>query len=74
MTALKLEVELTYDDALMHGEDREARDWFFNHILRHDRLTMYSDEIGDNVGSVVVPSVSGTSVVKRHRETPCSSG
>lgn len=71
MSALKLrlEIELTYDAGLMHGNDKAAIDWFFNDILRRKPLTLHSDEIGDEVGSVVVLSVKAPSVEPKVTES-----
>ena len=55
MKTLKLEIELTYDDMLMHGDDEEERTWFFNDILMKPQdLALFSSEIGDVVGDVKV--------------------
>lgn len=54
MKTIKLEIELEYDDELMHGNDDEATDWFNNEILIGDKglLLLHSNEIGDCVGKV----------------------
>ena len=54
MKTVKMEIELIYDDKLMHGGDREAEEWFFTDILRNDRLILHSNEIGDEIGDVKV--------------------
>lgn len=50
-------VELKYDAKLMHGNDKESKDWFLNHILksrRRDELILHSNEIGDEIGTIKV--------------------
>lgn len=55
MRIIKLEAELTYDDALSHGTDREAERWFYNDILRGEHLTLNDNgELGDSIGEVKV--------------------
>jgi len=52
-------IELEYDDELMHGKDQEAIAWFYNDILlgKTGLLTLHSNEIGDQIGSVECISV-----------------
>ena len=55
MKTLKLEIQLTYDDAWMHGDEPEEREWFLNDVLMDpEGLTLFSNEIGDVVGDVKV--------------------
>jgi len=55
MKTLKLEIELTYDDMLIHGDDEEERVCFFNDVLMNPQdLVLFSNEIGDVVGDVKV--------------------
>ncbi len=56
MTKLILLIELNYDAETMHGNDEEAREWFFS-ILTNDRLILHSNEIGDEIGEVTVLEV-----------------
>lgn len=58
---LRIEAELDYDADLMHGDDAEARRWFFDDILWRDRLTLHSKEIGDEIGELTI-TVIGISV------------
>jgi len=57
MKKLKMEVILTYDDKIMHGNDREAREWFFKYILRKDKLTLYSRELVDEIGNIKITKI-----------------
>lgn len=57
MKKIKLLVEFEYDDKTIHGEEQEAKDWFFNEILKKDELTLNSHEIGDNIGTVKVKKI-----------------
>ena len=62
MKTIKLEVELTYDEEMMHSGDgdEEAKDWFFNAVLGSEGLRLAElDEIGDEIGSVNVVKVVG---------------
>jgi len=54
MKTVKLEIELTYDDELMHGDDPEAIEWFNRIVFGPGAdLTLYENsEIGDDVGTV----------------------
>lgn len=57
MKTIKLLVELTYDEDLMHGEDPESIRWFRDEILMcesREDLLLHSNEIGDTVGSIRV--------------------
>jgi len=54
MVKIKLLVELKYDDTAMHGDDDQAKEWFFKDILKQDRLILHSNEIGDEIGEVTV--------------------
>lgn len=61
MKRIKLEIELTYDDAIMHcGEDdQESKEWFFDTILNGTKgeLILHSNEIGNELGEVSVVKV-----------------
>ena len=54
MKTLRLEIELEYDDEVMHGDDQDGIDWFYNEILIGDGglLQLHSNHIGDHVGEV----------------------
>ena len=56
MKKIKLIIELKYDDKLMHDGDRdiEAKKWFFDDILKKDKLILQSNLIGDAIGTVKV--------------------
>ena len=60
MTKLKMTVELTYNADLMHGDDTESINWFHN-LLKNDELILHSNEIGDEIGTVRVLKISGSS-------------
>ncbi len=58
MAKLKLEIDLIYDEDLMHGTDDEAIEWFRNDILLGDGgLILHSNEIGDTIGKVSVNDI-----------------
>jgi len=54
MKKLTLEIELEYDDEIMHSDEQEAIDWFYNDILTAEpgNLFLHSNEIGDTIGEV----------------------
>lgn len=54
---IKLEAEFTYDQECMHGEDKEAREWFFKDILMKDTLIVHSNEIGDEIGTIKITKI-----------------
>ena len=58
MKTIKMTIELTYNDEVMHGDDPESIDWFYTGILmrKHgeDLLMLHSNEIGDTIGEVKV--------------------
>ena len=61
MRTIRMEIELTYDDDVMHcGEvDQEAKAWFYKSLLfPEDRLILHSNDIGDEVGEVKVLSIA----------------
>ena len=47
---LEIVAELEYDDKMIHGDEKEAIDWFYNYILKDDKLILHSNEIGDYIG------------------------
>lgn len=55
---LEMLVELKYNAKTMHGKDKEAIDWFFNDILKKDKLILHSNEIGDEVGIIKVLKIT----------------
>jgi hypothetical protein len=55
MKAIKLEIELTYDDMLMHGDDEEGIDWFLNDLLMGlEGLELLSRDMDSYIGDVKV--------------------
>lgn len=57
MKKIKLQIELKYEAKFMHGNDKEAIDWFYKDILMSRRkkdLILHSNEIGDEIGEVKV--------------------
>lgn len=57
MKTLKLEIELTYDDDMMHSGDngdKDAKDWFFRDVLAGELELFDKVEIGDEIGKVKV--------------------
>ena len=57
MAKIRMMVELTYDAKTWHGKDAEAKEWFFNGILKSRRkndLLLHSNEVGDQIGPIKV--------------------
>ncbi len=58
---LKLEVEIEYEEDLMHGEDEDAIAWFHDQVLLNPRpdegLILHSNYIGDEIGTVKVSHI-----------------
>mgnify|MGYP003668778990 CR=1 FL=1 len=66
MKTLKLEVELTYDDEMMHSGDNGdagAKEWFFNDVLANGKLELFDKtELGDEIGVVKVTRIDGKAI------------
>lgn len=60
---LKMTIELEYDADLMHGNDKDAVNWFFKDILMQDKLFLHSNEMGDVIGEVTVLKVKSDFVL-----------
>jgi hypothetical protein len=61
MKTIRLEVELTYEDDIMHENDLDEIEWFYKDILGKKvcedgspNLILHSNEIGDEVGLINV--------------------
>ena len=55
MKKLLLKIELTYNDKIMHENDKEGLRWFINDVLKSkDGLILHSNYIGDELGAVKV--------------------
>lgn len=61
MEKLTLTIELEYDAKTLHGNDIESKDWFYNDCLLGEDgdLILWSNVIGDSVGSVRVLKIEG---------------
>ena len=53
MKTIKMEVELIYDDEIMHGDDKYATSWF-EHYLKSEKNTLFNAEIGDEIGEIKI--------------------
>lgn len=56
MTQLILKVLLNYDGDMMYGDDPEGKEWFLQ-LLYEDDLLLYSSDVGDHIGEIIVVSV-----------------
>jgi len=59
MRHLKIKATLSYDDKIVHGKDVDAIIWFFETILK-EKLTVHSNEIGDEIGELQITEVLET--------------
>lgn len=59
MRKLLLEVELEYDDDIMHSPERNGLTWFHDEVLLGSAsdLSLHSGYVGDFVGSVRVIAI-----------------
>lgn len=57
MKTIKMIVEFTYDEEVMHHDDEEAIEWFFRDIIKGEALSVHSNEIGDFIGEIRVIEV-----------------
>lgn len=53
MKTIKLLVELTYNNDIMHGDDPDSIVWFNDEILASE-IIAWSNELGDEVGFIKV--------------------
>ena len=62
MKTLRLTVELTYDDELWHGPDKEPTRWFNEDILLCNKDLTLDDrgDAGDTIGSINVIYIEET--------------
>ena len=49
---LRIELEIDLGDNFINPNDKEERDWLFNHILTESNLFLHDNEIGDTIGDV----------------------
>ncbi len=49
---IRIELEIELGDHFIDPNDKEQRDWLFNHILTKSNLFLHDDEIGDTIGEV----------------------
>lgn len=56
---INLQIELEYDDEIMHGDDAEGKKWFYDEILtgKNGLLLLHSNNIGATVGKVKVINI-----------------
>ena len=58
MKRLKMQIELSYDEDLMYGDDVDGKEWFFHQLNMIDNLWLFASDIGDEVGTVKVISIT----------------
>ena len=49
---IKIELEINLGDDVINPNDKEERDWLFNHILTKSNLSLHDKEIGDTIGEL----------------------
>jgi len=58
MKKMRLEVELEYDDDMMHGNNSENFKWFIQEVIRGPHLILHDNEVGDTIGTIKVQTVT----------------
>lgn len=56
MATLGLIVNFEYDDNLMHGDDKAAKDWFL-YLLENQKHIVRNQDIGDDIGVIEIVEV-----------------
>jgi hypothetical protein len=51
MRTLRITADLKYNDKIMHGDGLEEEEWFMD-LLLDEELRVYSNEIGDEIGTM----------------------
>lgn len=54
LKTLRMNVELTYDADMMHGDGQPEIDWFFNNVILGDNLSLFDKEESDFIGDIKV--------------------
>jgi len=54
MSKLVMVVTLEYDADIMHGDDKESKEWFFDQITGGDTHLFVGGDLGDMVGKIDV--------------------
>ena len=54
MKKIRMVVELEYEEDIMHGNDKDSEEWFRQSVLGDPELSLFSNEIGDTVGTIRV--------------------
>ncbi len=49
---LRIELEIDLGDNFINPNDKEERDWLFNHVLTESNLFLHDNEIGDTIGDI----------------------
>jgi hypothetical protein len=72
MKKIKMVVQLEYDESIIHGDDQDGIDWFYDEILHAGvgQLLLHSNSIGDTVGKVCVISVENPYNTAVHSDGP----
>lgn len=52
-----LKIELDVDDQIFNPEDSMESDWFYHTVMCTERLELWSKEIGDHIGLVIVNEI-----------------
>ena len=70
MRRIRMLVELTYNDDVMHGDEQAAIDWFFDDVLHgnsEEKLILHSNEFGDEIGIIEVLDILDESRVRSNK-------
>jgi hypothetical protein len=62
MKTIRLTVDLTYDEQIMHSDDPEDYAYFVENVLKNsktgEQLILHSNYIGDEVGEIKVIEIT----------------
>lgn len=59
MKTLDLKIQLSYDEMLWHGTDKESEECFISQIIKGKNLVLHDTHIGDAIGKVIVVDFIG---------------
>jgi hypothetical protein len=59
MKTIRLTIDLTYEDDVMHGDDLDSVEWFKSILLGDDLQLGAFPHLGDMIGDVKVIEIEG---------------
>jgi hypothetical protein len=55
MRKLKIEATFTYDNEMMHDDNKEGIKWFYN--LLKQKMFLHNNDIGDVIGEIKITRI-----------------